>query len=383
MERSIFTFSADHRDGRVYLGGKMYPAGTFAVHLLNQYYLNDTAARLSVFRDETGFHIRDQLRHGYLNIDEFQKTGANTLEALKALPKLRPFDTLDRSAITQRVTDLFTEENGERICQYFFDRADISTLSQAEIHIGMAYRRCEDIAAPEAETLIGRVDSVLAFFDHIGDDLYDANRKLRAFVARLDEAERFDETHLLPLAMEIFGPMPFPVTEEYTSLKKNKASGGMTVARHLTFDRYLAFALTDFFEGLHHGHYPRRCGICGRFFLMQSARRQQYCTGMSPYVVRGRRLTCQKYAAYTRRKELAANDPVSALYTNRCSAIRVEVRRGTIPPEMGAAAKALALEHKQTALRDDAYARQQYAKDMERVKLYRDAELLLLREARP
>ncbi len=28
------------------------------------------------------------------------------------------------------------------------------------------------------------------------------------------------------------------------------------------------------------------------------------------------------------------------------------------------------------------YARQQYAKDMERVKLYRDAELLLLREAR-
>ena len=383
MEQSIFTFSADHRDGRVYLGGKSYPAGTFAVHLLNQYYLDDTAARLSVFQDDAHYHIREQLRHGYLNTDEFRKTGANAMEALKTLPRLHPFDTLDRNAIIQSVTDLFTEENGERICRYFSDRGRVSALDQAELHIGTAYRRSRDIGAPEAEALIGRVDSVLAFFDHISGDLYDANRKLRRFVARLDEAERFDEAHLLPLAMEIFGPMPFPVTEEYTSLKKNKASGGVTVARHLTFDRYWAFVLTDFFEGLHWGHYPRRCGVCGRFFLMQSARRQQYCTGMSPYTVRGKQLTCKKYAAYTRRKELAANDPVSALYTNRCSAIRVELRRGTIPPEMGAAAKALALEHKQTAQRDDAYARWQYAKDMERVKLYRDAELLLLGEARP
>ena len=382
MEQNIFTFSADHRDGRVYLGGKSYPADAFAVHLLNQYYQDDTAARIGVYCDEVQYHIREQLRHGYLNIDEFQKTGSNLLKTMRALPRLRPFDTLDHNAVIQCLTDLFTAENGERIRQHFSDRGGVGALDQAEVHVGTAYRRSRDIGAPEAEALIGRVDSVLAFFDSISGDLYDANRKLRKFVARLDEAERFDEAHLLPLAMEIFGPMPFPVTEEYTSLKKNKASGGVTVARHLTFDRYRAFVLTDFFEGLHWGHYPRRCGVCGRFFLMQSARRQQYCTGMSPYTVRGKRLTYQKYAAYTRRKELAANDPVSALYTNRCSAIRVEVRRCTIPPEMGAAAKALALEHKQTALRDDAYARGQYAKDMERVKLYRDAELLLLREAR-
>lgn len=31
-------FSADYRDGRVSIGDKTYPAGTFAVHLLNQYY---------------------------------------------------------------------------------------------------------------------------------------------------------------------------------------------------------------------------------------------------------------------------------------------------------------------------------------------------------
>ena len=35
MDKISF-FSADYRDGRVHLGGKSYPAGTFATHLLNQ-----------------------------------------------------------------------------------------------------------------------------------------------------------------------------------------------------------------------------------------------------------------------------------------------------------------------------------------------------------
>lgn len=48
MNRVSF-FSADYRDGRVHIGGKSYPAGTFAAHLLNQYYENDTAARIGVF----------------------------------------------------------------------------------------------------------------------------------------------------------------------------------------------------------------------------------------------------------------------------------------------------------------------------------------------
>ena len=81
-------FTADYRDGRVIFGGKSYPSGVFATHLLNQFYVNDTAARIGVFRDDLNYHIITQLSNGYLNITEFVKTGANTLEALKALPKL-------------------------------------------------------------------------------------------------------------------------------------------------------------------------------------------------------------------------------------------------------------------------------------------------------
>ena len=38
MSDSLGLLTAVYRDGRVHIGGKNYAAGTFAVHLLNQYY---------------------------------------------------------------------------------------------------------------------------------------------------------------------------------------------------------------------------------------------------------------------------------------------------------------------------------------------------------
>ena len=367
-------FTADYRDGCVYLGGKKYPAGYFVLQFLNQYYVNDTAARIAVFSDGITYNIRRQLRCGYLNIEEYEKTGRNTLESLKALPWLRPFDTLDVDAMRKQVAELFTEENGERICEYFRSRDKISETDQNLVGVGVMNWRCDLSYVEEMEALLSEVNAILAFFDSLSDDMTDAQKKLRAFIARLDEAERLDEKHLLPIALDVFGSVPFPLTEEYVGLKKNKRSTEATVARRLRFDRYYSFILSDFFEGLHHGHYPRRCPVCKSYFLMQSARRTIYCSGMSPYEVRGKRLTCRAYAAYVHRKELAEGDPVTDIYNRRCSVIRAELSRDTITPEFAAKAKALALEHKQRAQFDHEYAVTQYEKDMEREKLYHDAE---------
>ena len=219
MIDSIQYFTADYRDGRVYLGGKARDAGYYAAQLLNQYYLNDTAARISVYSDNINFNIVHQLENGYLNISEYVSTGRNVLEALKALPQLHPFDTLDISALTICVTELFTEENGECICRYFSEKAKVSLLRQAEVAVGTAYRFAER-TDKSAEALIENVIAVLTFFNNISDDLTTAHRKLTAFVKRLDESERFDEKHLLPIALEVFGSIPFPVTTEYLTQKE-------------------------------------------------------------------------------------------------------------------------------------------------------------------
>ena len=374
-----FSFSAgiltaDYRDGCVYLGGKKYPAGTFIVQFLNQYYVNDTAARIAVFRDAVSFHVLDQFRSGYLDIEDFVKAGRNTLEIMKALPTLPPFNSLDADAIRAQITELFTEENGKRICEYFHNRAAIGLLGQAEIAVGKADWMTDSANDAEMEAMLMEIQAVLHFFDAVADDLIQAQMQFKSFVSRLNEASRLDEKHLLPIALDVFGSPPLPLTVEYTGLKKNRVSTDATVARRLRFDRFYSFLLTDFFEGLHYGHYPRRCPICGNYFLMQSARRTVYCSGLSPYEGRKGRLTCRAYAASVHRKELAEDDPVTDVYNRRCAAIRSEASRGTITKAFAHQVQALAKEHKQRAQSDQEYAVMQYEQDMERVKLYHDAE---------
>ena len=368
-------FTADYRDGRVIFGGKSYPAGVFATHLLNQFYVNDTAAQIAVFRDDLNYHIITQLSNGYLNITEFVKTGANILEALKALPKLRPFDGLNIEEIRNSVRTLFTEENGQKICGYFADKAKLSLLSQNEIAAGTADRMKTATDFSVIENNIAEIKSILLFFNTLADDLILAHGNLLKFCNRINEAERLDEAHLLPLALEIFGDHHFTQSGRYISVKKNAKSVTGTVAKRLNFDSYYSFILTDFFEGLHYGHYPRKCEICGKYFLMQSARRQKYCSyGIAPELYRGKKITCRKYAAVLNRKEKAENDPIVSLYNRRCAAIRTECGRGTITKEYAEIAKRIAKERKQRALNDDKYAKTQYKKDMGREALYAEVD---------
>ena len=366
--------TADYRNGCVYLGGKKYPAGTFVIQLLNQYYVNDAAARIAVFRDSVNFRILDQLRFGFLNIRDFENAGRNTLESLKALPTLQPFDMPETDKLRENVQALFTEANGERICAYFRNRASVSMIEQEEVVIGAPYWEIDKSYVAEMEDLIAEVRAVLGFFDSLADDLILVQKQLKTFISHIAEVPRCDEKHLLPAALEVFGSPPLPLTTAYIGLKKSRASTDATVARRLRFDRYYSFLLTDFFEGLHYGHFPRCCPICGSYFLMQSARKTMYCSGLSPYEGRKGRLTCRAYAASIHRKELAEGDPVTDVYNRRCAAIRSEASRGTITKDFAGKVRALAKERKQRAQSDHDYAVTQYEKDMERVKLYHDAE---------
>ena len=117
MNAGLF-FSADYRDGRVRIGSKTYPAGHYCVHLLNQYYKDDTAARISVFTNRN-WQLQEQLKAGYLNAGDFTKAGKEICNVFHVLPWLKPFDTLDIKAERNRVENLFTNRNAEMLISYF------------------------------------------------------------------------------------------------------------------------------------------------------------------------------------------------------------------------------------------------------------------------
>ena len=372
MDKISF-FSADYRDGRVHIGGKSYPAGTFATHLLNQFYENDTAARIGVFTTDN-WQLENMLKLGYLNIPDYVKAGERMVNIFIALPWLKPFDMLGTNDERNRVSELFSEENGETINEYFCRRAKIGEMDSTQAMFHHLPKEYDKGFFDGAEHLIAEVNSTLKFYDTLSDDIRNAFHNLRSFTTCVDDADRLDEEHLLPIALEVFGSVPFPVTTEYVPIKKTSKSTTAILARRLYFDNYYSFVVTDFFEGLHQGHYPRQCGICNRYFLMTSARRQQYCNGIAPYEVRGRKITCRKYAASINRKELAAADPVVDIYNRRCSAIRTEKGRGTITETFAAMATELAKEYKFKALQNADYANGQYALDMSREKLYTETD---------
>ena len=371
MNEKLF-FRADYRDGRVRISNKTYSAGYYCVHLLNQYYKDDTAARISVFTNRN-WQLQEQLKAGYLNAGDFLKAVEEICNIFYVLPWLKPFDALDIKAERNRVKNLFTNKNAEMLISYFRRRAAMGNMDEGQVLLHLLPPEYDKAFFERAERLLGEVRKTLHFYDRIGADIRKAFNLLVRFVECADEAERLDESHLLPIAMDIFGELPLPVTTEYVPYKKNVKSKSEVVARRLFFDSYYSFIITDFFEGLHYGHYPRQCEICESYFLMTSARRQRYCTGMSPYTFRGKRISCKQYAASINRKELAAADPVVDIYNRRCGAIRSEKSRGSITEALSTKAKELALEYKLHAQEDPQYANTQYPLDMQRDALYAEA----------
>lgn len=349
MDKISF-FSADYRDGRVHIGGKSYPAGTFAAHLLNQYYENDTAARIGVFTTDN-WQFEKMLRLGYLKVSDYVNAGERMVNIFTALPWLKPFDMLGTDDEHNRIATLFSEENGHIISEYFSRRAKIGQMDVGQIVFPNLPKEYEKDFFDRTEALLGEVNATLSFYDTLSADIRNSFEKLRVFVSRVNEADRFDEEHLLPIALEVLGSVPFPVTTEYVPIKKASRSKTATLARRLYFDSYYSFVMTDFFEGLHYGHYPRRCDICKKYFLMTSAARQKYCTGYAPFKLKGKAITCRKYAARINRKELAAGNPVIRIYKNRCSVLRMERKRGTVTEEFASTALDLAKERMQRAKR--------------------------------
>ena len=366
-------FSADYRDGRVHIGGKSYPTGSFAAHLLNQYYENDTAARIGVFTTDN-WQLEEMLRIGYINISDYIKARERMVNIFTALSWLKPFDMLDTDNERNRIAALFSEENGHIISEYFSRRAKLGQMDVGQTIFHNLPKEYDKDFFNRAEKLLAEINAALSFYDTLSTDIHNSFEKLRIFASRVDEADRFDEEHLLPIALEVFGSVPFPVTSEYVPILKSTRSKTETLARRLYFDSYYSFVITDFFEGLHHGHYPRKCGICKKYFLMTSAARQKYCTGYAPFKVKGKAITCRKYAARINRKELSDGNPVIRIYKNRCSAIRVERQRVKIDDALATAALVLAKEYMQLAKNDPDYANGQYETDMSRERLYAEAD---------
>ena len=147
--------------------------------------------------------------------------------------------------------------------------------------------------------------------------------------------------------------------------------------KHMHFISFGGMLRADFFEGLSVGQAPKRCAICGRWFLTTDARHTKYCSEICPTDEQGRKCRVIGNLRGRAARELAADHPLNEPYDRRMNTIDQCLKRGTLSPEWAAEMKKLAKDKKQRAKADMAYANSTYRMEMEQDALKVEALKLL------
>ena len=136
------------------------------------------------------------------------------------------------------------------------------------------------------------------------------------------------------------------------------------LVKRIPADSFVGMFRSDLFEGLCVGHAPKKCPICGRWFLTIDARHTKYCGGLTPGDQQGR--TCRLIGNLRGReqRELADDHPIKAIYTRRMNTILQSTRRGKLDKETAATMKKLAKDKMLRALSDQRYASTVYEQEM-------------------
>ena len=112
---------------------------------------------------------------------------------------------LDIDSERNRIEALFTEDNAERISDYLRRRAKVANMDMGAIALGVLPKEYDKELFKTANVLLSDISKTLTFYDTISEDMIKAFGQLMKFTSRVDEAIRFDEAHLLPIAIEVFG----------------------------------------------------------------------------------------------------------------------------------------------------------------------------------
>lgn len=289
-------------------------------------------------------------------------------EILKLLHPVPPFDCLDMDFYIPNICKAFTPEGIHQYQAYSIAfMTGTLTPEQAEEY--------------KQGILLGRITPVLA---QLAFSLREYKTNMTEFALELDGAE----SNRTPDGLaELFGryfPPDFKMDEANTWMSHTNATSqylstirpGENVAKLVKRMHYVSFVgmfRSDLFEGLCVGHAPKKCRICGKWFLTTNARHTKYCGGFAP----GDRLhrTCRQIGNLKGReeRELADDHPLKQIYEKRLNTINRYVKRGTLDAALAEVMKKLAKDKMLRAISDVGYARGNYEKEMEQDALKKEA----------
>ena len=363
MNQELMTL--DFWQDTVIYEGKTFPVGTLACDALNV--PADAIAKMNEQCEKINLLL------GMLNAGEdasalFPMAREAALAMLDILSKTPPFSYMDIPKHREQIEKVFTADNALKYMEFAI-KATTNSLQLEEVP------RYADAMMLQRYT---------AVFGHLAYSLGEYQKAMLDFAEKSDgnEADRTAEGFA-----RMFGnyfPPEFSITEgnawmstlnnsvQYVSAIRPSEDVAKLVKR-MHYVSFVGMFRSDLFEGLCVGHAPKKCKICGKWFLTTNARHTKYCGGYAP----GDKLhrTCRQIGNLKGReqRELADDHPVKQIYEKRLNTINRYVKRGTLDADLAEAMKKLAKDKMLRALSNVAYAKGDYEKEMGQAALKKEA----------
>ena len=297
------------------------------------------------------------------------------LTMLDILSQTPPFSYMNISKHRERIEKVFTVDNALKYVEFAI-KAATNSLQFEEIQ-------------SFADTMM--LQRYTAVFGHLAYSLGEYQKAMLDFAEQSDgnEADRTAEG-FAKMFGTYFSPK-FSITEgnAWMSTLNNSVQYvsvirlGEKVAKLVKRMHYVSFVgmfRSDLFEGLCVGHAPKKCKICGKWFLTTNARHTKYCGGYAP----GDKLhrTCRQIGNLKGReqRELADDHPLKQIYEKRLNTINRYVKRGTLDTDLAEVMKKQAKDKMLRALSNVAYAKGAYEKEMEQAALKKEASAKIYKE---
>jgi len=344
---------------------KTFPIGTLACDALNV--PADTIAKMNEQCEKINLLL------GMLNAGQdasalFPMARIAALAILGILSKTPPFSYMNIPKHRERIENVFTADNALKYVEFAIKAATNSL-------------QFEEVPKYADAIMLQRYTAV---FGHLAYSLGEYQKAMLDFAKKSDgnEADRTAEGFA-----KMFGsyfPPEFSITEGNAWMSVSNQSAqyvstirpGEDVAKLVKRMHYVSFVgmfRSDLFEGLCVGHAPKKCKICGKWFLTINARHTKYCGGYAP----GDKLhrTCRQIGNLKGReqRELADDHPLKQIYEKRLNTINRYVKRGTLDADLAETMKKLAKDKMLRALSNVAYAKGDYEKEMGQVALKKEA----------
>ena len=344
---------------------KTLPVGTLACDALNV--PADTIAKMNEQCEKIN-RLLGMLNAGQDASALFPMVKEAALAMLGILSKTPPFSYMNISQHRERIEKVFTADNALKYVEFAIKAATNSL-------------QFEEVTKYADAIMLQRYTAV---FGHLAYSLGEYQKAMLDFAEKSDgnEADRTAEGFA-----KMFGsyfPPEFSITDgnAWMSVANNSVQyvaivrPGEDVAKLVKRMHYVSFVgmlRSDLFEGLCVGHAPKKCRICGKWFLTTNARHTKYCGGYAP----GDKLrrTCRQVGNLKGReqRELADDHPLKQIYEKRLNTINRYVKRGTLDADLAEVMKKLAKDKMLRALSNVTYAKGDYEKEMEQAALQKEA----------